>query len=38
MDILILVREDVGGDVGWGDGSEDLLGIREGVFMLISKR
>jgi len=38
MDILMLVRGDVGGDVGQGNSSGDLLVIWEGVFMLISKR
>ena len=38
MDILMLVRGDVGEDIGWGNGSGDSLWVREGVFILISKR
>ena len=36
MDILMLVRGDVGGDVGRGNGSGDLLAVSRVVFISVS--
>ena len=36
MDILMLVRGDVGEDVGWENGSGDLLGMLRVVFISVS--
>ena len=36
MDILMLVRGDVGEDVEWGNGSGDLLAVLRVVFISVS--